>query len=90
MHLCYQPLLENPPLIPYFFNRSRDHELYDHHGDYDRYATPPPQTSKHSTHHAQYDSSSYERDYRREYHPHSSSSSYAAAYPGKIARFLDQ
>ncbi|XP_017078857.1 KH domain-containing, RNA-binding, signal transduction-associated protein 2 isoform X2 [Drosophila eugracilis] len=64
-------------------HRSRDHELYDHHGEYDRYATPPPQTSKHSTHHAQYDSSSYERDYRREYHPHSSSSSYAAAYPAK-------
>lgn len=66
------------------FIRSRDHELYDHHGEYDRYATPPPpQSSKHSSHHAQYDSSSYERDYRREYHPHSSSSSYAAAYTGK-------
>ncbi|XP_001361644.1 KH domain-containing, RNA-binding, signal transduction-associated protein 2 [Drosophila pseudoobscura] len=61
-------------------HRSRDHELYDHHGEYDRYATPPPQSSKH---HAQYDSTSYERDYRREYHPHSSSSSYAAAYPAK-------
>ncbi|XP_022217765.2 KH domain-containing, RNA-binding, signal transduction-associated protein 2 isoform X1 [Drosophila obscura] len=64
-------------------HRSRDHELYDHHGEYDRYATPPPQSSKHSSHHAQYDSTSYERDYRREYHPHSSSSSYAAAYPAK-------
>lgn len=65
-------------------HRSRDHELYDHHGEYDRYATPPPpQSSKHSSHHAQYDSSSYERDYRREYHPHSSSSSYAAAYTAK-------
>ncbi|KAH8399330.1 hypothetical protein KR215_007840 [Drosophila sulfurigaster] len=65
-------------------HRSRDHELYDHHGEYDRYATPPPtQSSKHSSHHAQYDSSSYERDYRREYHPHSSSSSYPAAYPAK-------
>ncbi|XP_030374067.1 KH domain-containing, RNA-binding, signal transduction-associated protein 2 isoform X2 [Scaptodrosophila lebanonensis] len=64
-------------------HRSRDHELYDHHGEYDRYATPPPPTSKHSSgHHAQYDSS-YERDYRREYHPHSSSSSYAAAYAAK-------
>ncbi|XP_002018137.2 KH domain-containing, RNA-binding, signal transduction-associated protein 2 [Drosophila persimilis] len=61
-------------------HRSRDHELYDHHGEYDRYATPPPQSSKH---HAQYDSTSYERDYRREYHAHSSSSSYAAAYPAK-------
>ncbi|KRF80451.1 KH domain-containing, RNA-binding, signal transduction-associated protein 2 isoform X2 [Drosophila novamexicana] len=67
-----------------YSTRSRDHELYDHHGEYDRYATPPPpQTSKHSSHHAQYDSSSYERDYRREYHPHSSSSSYAAAYTAK-------
>ncbi|ALC40514.1 qkr58E-1 [Drosophila busckii] len=62
-------------------HRSRDHELYDHHGEYDdRYATPPPpQSSKHSSHHGQYDSTSYERDYRREYHPHSTSSSYAAA-----------
>ncbi|EDV36559.1 uncharacterized protein Dana_GF13021, isoform A [Drosophila ananassae] len=64
-------------------HRSRDHELYDHHGEYDRYATPPPPSSKHSSHHAQYESSSYERDYRREYHPHSSSSSYAAAYSAK-------
>lgn len=63
-----------------YLYRSRDHELYEHHGEYDRYTPPPP--SKHSsTHHAPYESGSYERDYRREYHPHSSS--YTAAYPGK-------
>ncbi|XP_018785931.1 PREDICTED: KH domain-containing, RNA-binding, signal transduction-associated protein 2 [Bactrocera latifrons] len=61
-------------------HRTRDHELYEHHGEYDRYTPPPP--SKHSsTHHAPYESGSYERDYRREYHPHSSS--YTAAYPAK-------
>nr|NP_001286722.1 quaking related 58E-1, isoform D [Drosophila melanogaster]AHN56517.1 quaking related 58E-1, isoform D [Drosophila melanogaster] len=63
-------------------HRSRDHELYDHHGEYDRYATPPPQTSKHSTHHAQYDSSSYERDYRPKPSNGRSSSSYRPTTSG--------
>lgn len=63
--------------------RSRDHDVYDHPSEYDRYGTPPPAVSKHSSsHHAPYDSSSYERDYRRDYHAHSSS--YAAAYAGKF------
>uniref|UniRef100_A0A1A9WNB6 K Homology domain-containing protein n=1 Tax=Glossina brevipalpis TaxID=37001 RepID=A0A1A9WNB6_9MUSC len=66
-------------------HRSRDHDLYEHPSDYDRYGTPPPPpSSKHSSaHHAAYENSSYERDYRREYHPHSSS--YAAAYAAKAS-----
>lgn len=67
-----------------FIFRSRDHSLYDHPSDYDRYGTPPPSSSKHSSaHHAPYESSSYERDYRRDYHPHSSSYA-AAAYAGEL------
>ncbi|XP_073845364.1 quaking related 58E-1 [Musca autumnalis] len=64
-------------------HRPREHDLYEHPSEYDRYGTPPPPPSaKHSSaHHAAYESSSYERDYRREYHPHSSS--YAAAYAAK-------
>lgn len=59
--------------------------MYDHPSDYDRYGTPPPpSSSKHSSaHHAPYESSSYERDYRRDYHPHSSSYA-AAAYAGEL------
>lgn len=70
------------------FKRPREHDLYEHPSEYDRYGTPPPPPSaKHSSaHHAAYESSSYERDYRREYHPHSSSYA-AAAYAGKFFHF---
>lgn len=67
-------------------HRSRDHQMYDHINEYDRYATPPPHpSSKHSTgHHSTYDASgSYERDYRREYHPQSSS--YSIPYSAKAS-----
>ncbi|XP_037806086.1 KH domain-containing, RNA-binding, signal transduction-associated protein 2 [Lucilia sericata] len=79
-------VMEDPSYTMIKSHRSRDHDLYDHPSEYDRYGTPPPpSSSKHSsTHHAPYESSSYERDYRRDYHPHSSSYA-AAAYAAKTS-----
>ncbi|TMW49389.1 hypothetical protein DOY81_005533 [Sarcophaga bullata] len=78
-------VMEDPSYTMIKSHRSRDHSIYDHPSDYDRYGTPPPSSSKHSSaHHAPYESSSYERDYRRDYHPHSSSYA-AAAYAAKTS-----
>ncbi|KAM7345190.1 quaking related 58E-1 [Cochliomyia hominivorax] len=79
-------VMEDPNYTMIKSHRSREHDLYDHPSEYDRYGTPPPPTSsKHSSsHHAAYESSSYERDYRRDYHPHSSTYA-AAAYAAKTS-----
>ncbi|XP_013098023.1 KH domain-containing, RNA-binding, signal transduction-associated protein 2 [Stomoxys calcitrans] len=76
-------VMDDPGYTMIKSHRPREHDLYEHPSEYDRYGTPPPPpSSKHSSHHAPYESSSYERDYRREYHPHSSSYA-AAAYAAK-------
>ncbi|XP_075165027.1 quaking related 58E-1 [Haematobia irritans] len=77
-------VMDDPAYTMIKSHRPREHDLYEHPSEYDRYGSPPPPpSSKHSSaHHAPYESSSYERDYRREYHPHSSSYA-AAAYAAK-------
>ncbi|XP_037955293.1 KH domain-containing, RNA-binding, signal transduction-associated protein 2-like [Teleopsis dalmanni] len=79
-------VMEDPAYGMVKSHRSREHDhLYEHPSEYDRYGTPPPPpSSKHASgHHAPYDSGSYEREYRREYHAHSSSYA-AAAYAGNL------